>query len=552
MKNMKELSVLIGGQAGDGINQAAELLGRILAGLGYRVYGLIDYPSLIRGGHNFAIVRGAEAPIAAHRDAADFVLALDQGTADRHRGRLRDPAGLIHDPETVKVDGTGIPIQAILRDAGAPAIMRNSCLIGAFAGKAGVGWGAVEKVYAGEGGKDSALNLKLARRGYDAASPGPPLAPLDATPLPLVTGNEAIGLGLLAAGLDAYVSYPMTPTSNLLHFLASAARQFDLKVVHPESEISAILMALGFAAAGERSAVGTSGGGFCLMTEGMSLAGMAEIPVVIVLGQRPGPSTGLPTYTSQADLNFALSAGQGEFPRLVVAPGTPGEAYFWSAAALNLSWKYGIPAIVLVDKTLCEGTFSFDIESAGGAREEETPFGEAAGYRRYLDTATGVSPLVFPPDPEAVVKVNSYEHDEAGLTTEAPETVKKMQEKRLRKGASLVADLAGFPAVTVGGDARGKTAVLCGGSNAGVCGEVASGMGLRAVSLSLLSPFPAEQLSAALAGVERIISVEHSATGQFAALAAAHGFVPARRVLRYDGRPFSIEEMQRELEGAIR
>ena len=548
---MKEFSVLIGGQAGDGINQAAELLGRILAGLGYRVYGLIDYPSLIRGGHNFAIMRGADAPIAAHRDAVDFVLALNQETADRHRGRLRDPSRLIYDSGAAKADGTGLPLGEILKEENAAPIMRNSCLIGAFAGKAGVAWEAIEKVYAREGGKDAALNLKLARKGYDAVSSGAPLAPLDTTPLPLVTGNEAIGLGLLAAGLDAYVSYPMTPTSNLLHFLASVAHQFDIKVVHPESEIAAILMALGFAAAGERSAVGTSGGGFCLMTEGMSLAGMAEIPIVIVLGQRPGPSTGLPTYTSQADLDFARAAGQGEFTRLVVAPGTPGEAYFWSAAALNLSWKYGIPAIVLVDKTLCEGTFSFDIESAGTAREEETPFGEAVGYRRYLDTATGVSPLAFPPDPEAVVKVNSYEHDEAGLTTEAPETVKKMQEKRLRKGASLAADLARFPAVTVGGDAQGKTAVLCWGSNAGVCGEVASGMGLRAVSLSLLSPFPAEQLSAALAGVERIVSVEHSATGQFAALAAAHGFVPARRVLRYDGRPFSVEEMERELKGVI-
>lgn len=545
---MKELSVLIGGQAGDGINQAEETLARILAGAGYRVYGLVDYPSLIRGGHNFAIVRGAEAPIGAHRDAVDFVLALNQETADRHRGRLADPARLIHDPGTVKGGGSGIPIQAILKEAGAPAIMRNSCLIGGFAGMAGVAWDVVEKAYAV--GKDPALNLTLARRGYDAVPAGPP-APAGAAPLPLVTGNEAIGLGLLAAGLDAYVSYPMTPTSNLLHFLAAEAGRFDLKVVHPESEIAAILMALGFACAGERAAVGTSGGGFCLMTEGMSLAGMAEIPVVIVLGQRPGPSTGLPTCTSQADLDFALSAGHGEFPRLVVAPGTPGEAYAWSSAALDLSWKYQVPAIVLVDKTLCEGIFSFDIDAAGGAGEEEEPCGGGAGYARYRDTASGVSPLCFPPDPEAVVKVNSYEHDAAGITTELPEVTKKMQEKRLRKGVSLAVDLERFPAVTVGGDAAGKTAILTWGSNAGVCGEVARGMGVRSVSVALLSPFPTEQLRRALEGVERIVSVEHNAAGQFAARAAAHGFAPAARILRYDGRPFSVEEMERELKGVI-
>ena len=269
----------------------------------------------------------------------------------------------------------------------------------------------------------------------------------------------------------------MTPTSNLLHFLAASAEEFGVKVLHPESEIAAILMALGFAAAGERAAVGTSGGGFCLMTEGMSLAGMAELPVVIVLGQRPGPSTGLPTYTSQADLDFARAAGQGEFTRLVVAPGTTEEAYFWSASALNLSWRYQIPAVVLVDKTLCEGTFSFNLPAAGAAREEETPGGGGDGYRRYLDTESGVSPLAFPPDPGAAIKINSYEHDESGFTTELPETTIRMQRKRLRKGAALAAELERSPSVTVRGDASSKTAVLSWGSNAGVCAEAAEALG---------------------------------------------------------------------------
>ena len=549
---MKELSVIIGGQAGDGINQAAELLCRIFAASGLRVYGLIDYPSLIRGGHNFAIVRGADAAVSAHRDTADFVLALNQETADRHRARLRDPSRLVFDMGAVKAEGIGLPLETMLKAVGAPPIMRNSCLVGAFAKGAGVAWPIVEKVFSRGGDKAAALNMRLARGGYDAApaTVGLP-AGAGGAALPLVTGNEAIGLGLLAAGLDAYVSYPMTPTSNLLHFLAASAGEFDLKVVHPESEIAAILMALGFAAAGERAAVGTSGGGFCLMTEGMSLAGMAELPVVIVLGQRPGPSTGLPTYTSQADLDFARAAGQGEFPRLVVAPGTAEEAYFWSASALNLSWKYQIPVIVLADKTLCEGMFSFDAVAAGKAGEEETPGGGGEGYRRYLDTDTGVSPLAFPPAPGAAIKVNSYEHDERGLTTELPEATREMQEKRLRKGAALATELNRFPAVTVRGAAAAKTAVLCWGSNAGVCAEAAGALGIRAVSVSVLSPFPSALLKRALAGVTRTVSVEHSATGQFASLAAAHGFAPARRILRYDGRPFSVEEMERELKGAL-
>lgn len=549
---MKELSVIIGGQAGDGINQAAELLCRIFTASGLRVYGLIDYPSLIRGGHNFAIVRGADAAVSAHRDAVDFVLALNQETADRHRARLRDPSRLVFDMGAVKAEGIGLPLETMLKAVGAPPIMRNSCLVGAFAKGAGVAWPIVEKVFSRGGDKAAALNLRLARGGYDAvpATAGLP-AGAGGAALPLVTGNEAIGLGLLAAGLDAYVSYPMTPTSNLLHFLAASAEEFGVKVLHPESEIAAILMALGFAAAGERAAVGTSGGGFCLMTEGMSLAGMAELPVVIVLGQRPGPSTGLPTYTSQADLDFARAAGQGEFTRLVVAPGTTEEAYFWSASALNLSWRYQIPAVVLVDKTLCEGTFSFNLPAAGAAREEETPGGGGDGYRRYLDTESGVSPLAFPPDPGAAIKINSYEHDESGFTTELPETTIRMQRKRLRKGAALAAELERSPSVTVRGDASSKTAVLSWGSNAGVCAEAAEALGIRAVSVSLVSPFPARRLREALAGVGRTISVEHSATGQFAALAAAHGIVPVQRILRCDGRPFSVEEMERTLKEAL-
>ena len=163
----------------------------------------------------------------------------------------------------------------------------------------------------------------------------------------LLTGNEAIGLGLVAGGLSHYISYPMTPSSTLLHFLAGNAERLGITVIHPENEIGVILMGLGGAVAGAKTAVGTSGGGFCLMTEGLSFAGMAEIPIVIVVSQRTGPSTGLPTYTGQAELQFVLHAGQGEFPRLIVAPADPGEAYRWSAAAMRLAWKYQIPAFVL-------------------------------------------------------------------------------------------------------------------------------------------------------------------------------------------------------------
>ena len=178
--------------------------------------------------------------------------------------------------------------------------------------------------------------------------------------LPVLTGNEAIGIGLIEGDLEIYFSYPMSPTSNILHFLAGYADELKIRVIQPESEIAVILMALGCAYAGSRAAVGTSGGGFCLMTEALGLAGIAELPLVIILGQRTGPSTGLATYTAQSDLHFALHAGQGEFPRLVIAPGDAGEARSWSRAAMDLAWKYQLPAIVLPDRTICEGLYSIN------------------------------------------------------------------------------------------------------------------------------------------------------------------------------------------------
>jgi len=353
--------------------------------------------------------------------------------------------------------------------------------------------------------------------------------------------------------LQDYIAYPMTPTTPLLHFLAERADEFSLKVIHPESEIGVMLMALGFAYAGERAAVGTSGGGFCLMTEGLSLSGMSETPVVIVLGQRPGPSTGLPTYSGQADLRFALSAGQGEFPRFIVAPGDLEEAYFWSALALNLAWKYQIPAIVLTDKNLNEGIGNFDMGSV-----EEIPeilpivWDGKTPYKRYEDEEGGVSPLAFAPRKDAVIKTNSYEHDEFGITTEDGIITRKMQDKRLRKERLLRDELKGFRQVNRCGDKNSSTALLCWGSNKGVCTELAQKLGLKMVQPVVLSPFPEDAFREAVRGIEKLIVVENNATGQLAGLIRSHGFRADRMILKYDGRPFALDELEIRVKEAIR
>ncbi|NMB79894.1 MAG: pyruvate ferredoxin oxidoreductase, partial [Methanomicrobiales archaeon] len=338
-----------------------------------------------------------------------------------------------------------------------------------------------------------------------------------------------------------------TPSSSLLHFLAGLETRFGLTVVHPENEIAVILMALGFAAAGKRAAVGTSGGGFCLMTEGLSLAGMAEIPVVILMSQRTGPSTGLPTYTGQADLRFVLHAGQGEFPRLIVAPGDAAEAFVWSARAMDLAWRYQVPAIILTDKTLSEGTYSMDLPPAdtppGGTISAGNPAGDSGQYLRYADSPGGVSPLAAAGTPGAVVKVNSYAHDEYGITTEEAGMVDRMVQKRERKGVALAEGLLHYSQVEVSGSRDAATALLCWGSTKGVCTETAGLLGLRVVRPVVLAPFPAAQLKTAFSGVSRCIAVEENASAQLAGLARGESILVHDTILRSDGRPFTPEDL---------
>ncbi|MGA2774985.1 MAG: 2-oxoacid:acceptor oxidoreductase subunit alpha [Candidatus Omnitrophota bacterium] len=549
---MKEYSILIGGKAGFGIDKAGSIIAGILNKSGYRIYVYREYPSLIRGGHTFSIVRASNQEVTAHRDNVDFILALNQDSVNFHQARIKDKSRIIYDSDSVKSVGTGIPLGKIIQEERAPEIMRNSCIIGSFCRAAGIEWDILTETFSKNISKELELNLKVARRGYNAAQEITKIERLSNNFMPLVTGNEAIGMGLIKAGLKAYIAYPMTPSSGILHFMAEKAQEYSLKVIHPESEISVMLMSLGFAYVGERIALGTSGGGFCLMTEGLSFSGMAELPIVAVVGQRPGPSTGLPTYTSQTELHFVLHAGQGEFPRFIVAPGDAEEAYYWSAVSLNLAWKYQIPAIILSDKTLAEGAYSFNKDAAGEIKEEVLPlWDKSQPYKRYTNTQTGVSPLTFVPEKDAVIKVNSYEHDEFGITTEDPAITKVMQEKRLRKEKFLSKELQAYKAVNIYGDVNSSTALLCWGSNKGACIETAMKFGLKVIHVQVIWPLPIKRLQDSLTGVTKLISVENNATSQLVGLISAYGFKVDKMILKYDGRPFSVEVLEEEVRKTI-
>jgi 2-oxoglutarate ferredoxin oxidoreductase subunit alpha len=537
---MNDFSILIGGKAGFGIDRAGLIVAGILKQMGYRIYIYRDYPSLIRGGHTFSIIRASERKVAAHKNRIDILIALDQNTFELHKSKLTQSAVVIYDSDSVHIENlpassnkVALPLAKILKEENSPDITRNSCVTGAMCKAIGISWDILDKEFRKNFPKELDVNLKIARAGWDSANEIYKLVPIAQKMLPLFSGNDATSLGLLKGGLNTYISYPMTPTSPILHYLANLASEFSLKVIHPESEISVMLMALGAAYCGDRVAVGTSGGGFCLMTEGLSFSAMAELPVVVVLGQRPGPSTGLPTYSCQTELHFALNAGQGEFVRLIVAPGDAEEAYYLSQIALNISWKYQMPSIVLTDKNLGEGTYSFD---------------EALIPPLNFETI----PRSLVPEKGKVIKVNSYEHDESGLTTEDPVITKRMQDKRLSKEKDIVEELAKYETIKVYGNKNSDMAIICWGSNKGVCIEAAQKFGLKVVQPLCLSPFPADQLERSLKGAKKIIAVESNATGQLVKLMNLHGLGVDEKILKYDGRPFTVDELEAKLQEAAK
>lgn len=550
---MDDFTILIGGQAGFGIDSATNLLASVLNKMGYFVFAERDYPSLIRGGHTFSLIRASKNTILASRKKIDFLLALNQETIDLHQDILNKETLIIFDSDCIKSEGIAIPATTIINEEKAHIIMRNNCIVGAFFKAIGLQWDFVEQILKEKIKKELELNIKITNKGYQSSVNKMEISSLSNNQKSLLTGNEAISLGLLNANLDAYIAYPMTPSSTILHFLAKIADQFQIDVIQPESEITVILMALGFASAGKKVAVGTSGGGFCLMTEGLSFAAMAELPIVIIMGQRTGPSTGLPTYTGQGELNFVLHAGHGEFERLVVAPGDADEAYYWSSVAMNISWKYQISSLILTDKLLAESIYSFDEKTLDKIEGESFNLSqENQNYKRYLNTQTGISPLEFYPKKDNVIKINSYEHDEEGITIEDSKTTKMMQEKRKRKGKYLIEDLEKYPLINIYGNKTSPISLVCFGSNKGVCIEVAKKFNLKVIHFQVLYPFPLNQFTKAMEKINKLISIENNINGQLANLITCHGFKVDSKILKYDGRSFNVEELEDEIKKVIK
>jgi 2-oxoglutarate ferredoxin oxidoreductase subunit alpha len=340
----------------------------------------------------------------------------------------------------------------------------------------------------------------------------------------------------------------MTPTSGILHFLAARDKELGVVALQPESEIAVINMAIGSTFAGARTMLGTSGGGFALMEEGFSLAGMAEAPLLCVLGSRPGPSTGLATYTEQCDLGFALNQGHGEFPRIVASPGTIEEAFYLSSQMLDLVWRFQTPGILLTEKHLTESVMSVDID-VESIPNPEHPEEVQEPYKRYLHTDTGVSPLLFPPSSH-VIKWNSNEHDEMGITTEEPALTVNMHEKRRKKGETIVDHLRTMRTVNTFGE--GELLVFTYGSTTMSVLEAIRtvGIGATVVQPVYLEPLPAWEIEQYRG--RRAIVVEQSSVGQFTSLLKDKAGIESEvTIKKFDGRPFDPAELGDEMKKVL-
>ena len=366
----------------------------------------------------------------------------------------------------------------------------------------------------------------------------------------ILTGNEMISLGAIAAGLNTYYGYPMTPASSILHFLAGKAPEFGLAVVHAESELAVINLAIGSAFTGARTMVGTSGGGFALMTEGFSLAGMIEAPILIILSQRPGPATGVPTYTEQSDLLFSLAAGHGDFLRIVASPGTIEQAFFLTAEMLDLVWKFQTPGILLTEKHLSESSMTIEVD-ANNAKWAEPKLHTNGEYKRYLETDDGVSPLLFPESDE-IIKWNSYEHDDKGITTEEATKIAKMHEKRYRKISTFINFMKKeLKTVNIIRGDHPINIFTYGSTYMSVIEALKIGeLNPTIVQPIYLSPFPTWDL-VEFRDQDNIV-VEQSISGQFTSLLKEKAGLKIKQTIkRYDGRPFDPIKLSQRLKEVL-
>jgi 2-oxoglutarate ferredoxin oxidoreductase subunit alpha len=551
-----EVSVVLCGAAGKGIQTIEHLLTRLLKREGYHVYASKEYESRVRGGSNSTQLRVGAARVGAFVDRIDLLIPLDREAVEHVRERLSPRSVILGEAEVLKTDlpVVEVPLSKMAAQAGG-AITGNLVAVGVLAALFGLNRDAV-LVWVGaffekKGEEVARKNVEALTLGFDfgagLAAKGAVRIDIPRDPATreemLVDGSEAVAYGALAGGCNFVCAYPMSPSTGVLTALARLSGEFDVVVEQCEDEIAVVNMALGAWFAGARALATTSGGGFALMCEGMSLAGMMEMPLVVHLAQRPGPATGLSTRTEQGDLNLALYAGHGDFPRVLYAPGTVEQAFSIARMAFKTADEMQAPVVILTDQYLVDSFTHIPWPDLGDLDPAPAVVRTRADYKRYAFTMDGLSPRGVPGLGEGLVTADSHEHDEEGHITEDKELRVRMQDKRTSRHR-LLAQRALPPELV--GDPDYRTLFVGWGSTLPVVREALALLKRKRVAfLHFSQVWPLHpEAEGLLRKAKRLVAVEQNASGQFAALLRQeyalefHDFI-----LKYDGRPFSVEEM---------
>lgn len=565
-----DFNFMVGGEAGQGVQSMSFILSKAMMRGGFNVFSDQDFESRIRGGHSFSRVRVADKEVRALSEKVNILLALNKETIDLHREEMKSDseAAIIYDQDKIKEtagDKTallGVPLERLALETTTNKLMSNTVAIGAALGLVEYDFELLARVLREEftrhGEKIAEDNVKAAQSGYGYAREHriqgftQRIKPIGEARKMLLTGDEAVALGAMAAGCKFVAGYPMTPTTAILEYIADKGRAFNVKVIQAEDEISAMNMVVGAGYTGVRAMTATSGGGFCLMVEGLSLTGMTETPVVVVLGMRPGPAIGLPTRTEQGELWFALHAGHGEFPRALLAPANVEDAFWLTVKAFNLAEKYQTPAIILIDHDLADSYSTVDkfdlrqVKIDRGLLLSEEEVNKLTEYKRHLITESGISPRALPLQGKTLVVTDSDEHNEEGHIIEDAEMRRRMVLKRMSKLDGLRTEIA-KPRIHKKTNAK-ATLVGWGSTYAAIMEAQAlleqDGLPVDVMHLSELWPFPTQEVASMLGTAKQSFVIENNATGQMAGLIRAEtGIKATGNILKFDGRPFSPQHI---------
>ncbi|MGP8188742.1 MAG: 2-oxoacid:acceptor oxidoreductase subunit alpha [Methanobacterium sp.] len=557
----KDVSIVLCGEAGQGIQTVESILIQAVKFGGYHLCSSKEYMSRVRGGENSTEIRVSSKRICAYVNRIDILIALSKGAIDHLKERISDNTIIIGDEETLKYvekeDVIKIPFLKIARDIGGP-IYANVIAAGVISSILNIDKEIFDEcltsMFGRKGEKILKGDLKAGDEGYkigeDILNSGKIKIEIDKDPQIkdelLLDGTEVVGMGCIAGGCRFLASYPMTPSSALQVFIAKYAEEFNIIFEQSEDEISAINMGLGAFYAGARALVATSGSGFALMEEGVGLARINETPIVIYLGQRPGPAVGLPTRTSQEDLNLALY-GHGETPKIIFAPGKLEDAFYLSQRAFNMADKYQIPVFILSDQYFADIYYNLPSINLENVKIENHIIKTSENYKRYEFTDNGISSRGIPGFGDGVVVVDPHEHDEAGHINEDQDIRTKMVDKRLKKFEGIKKD--SIPPELIGSPDY-NILIIGWGSTYGIIKEALDNLNHEDIAfLYFKQVYPLhDNTKNYLDKADKTIIFENNAESQFANLIKLQiDFKVDENILKYNGRPFSVEEVTESL-----